>query len=336
MASDLAGRDVLVVGGDRSGFAAADALAERGARVVLVDGSAAHTDPGLSERMRILEVLGVEVRLGPQHVEDLPAGVDLVVAAPGCPPEHPIAAAAEEQGTAVWGAAELAWRLRPDDAAPWLTITGSSGVSTTAALLVAMLRAAGLRVRAVGDDDHPVVEAVLDPEPVDVVVVTLSSAELHRSGSISPLASVCLRVAPGETGGHRSVAEYRSALGTVYENTRLACVYTVEDPVTEDLVREADVVEGARAIGVTLGVPARSMLGLVEDVLADRAFVEARETTAAELGTLEDLGPQGGTDPHLVQNALAAAALARAVGVPPVAVRAGLREIGADSPPPAG
>ena len=68
------------------------------------------------------------------------------------------------------------------------------------------------------------------------------------------------------------------------------------------------------------------MVGVVDDVLADRAFVEQRRTSAAELATLADLqGDAPSVAPHYVANALAAAALARAYGVPPVAVRDGLR-----------
>jgi UDP-N-acetylmuramoylalanine--D-glutamate ligase len=101
-----------------------------------------------------------------------------------------------------------------------------------------------------------------------------------------------------------------------------ACVYNVADPVTERLVREAEVEEGARAIGFSLGVPGVGMLGVVDGVLADRAFVAERATSAAELCTLADLASPA---PHMVANALAAAALARAHGVPPAAVRDGLR-----------
>jgi len=69
-------------------------------------------------------------------------------------------------------------------------------------------------------------------------------------------------------------------------------------------------------------------VGVVDDVLADRAFVADRATRAAELATLDDLraGPDAPEPaPHVVANALAAAALARAHGVPAGAVRAGLR-----------
>jgi UDP-N-acetylmuramoylalanine--D-glutamate ligase len=92
------------------------------------------------------------------------------------------------------------------------------------------------------------------------------------------------------------------------------------------MVRDADVVQGCRAIGFTLGLPGPSMLGLVDDVLADRAFVEQRKTSAAELATLADLqGDSASVAPHNVANALAAAALARAYGVGPLSVRDGLR-----------
>jgi UDP-N-acetylmuramoylalanine--D-glutamate ligase len=68
------------------------------------------------------------------------------------------------------------------------------------------------------------------------------------------------------------------------------------------------------------------MVGVVDDIMADRAFVEQRKTSAAELATLADVqGSQPTLAPHYLANALAAAALARAYGVPPLAVRDGLR-----------
>jgi UDP-N-acetylmuramoylalanine--D-glutamate ligase len=88
------------------------------------------------------------------------------------------------------------------------------------------------------------------------------------------------------------------------------------------------VVDGARAVGFTLGMPSIGMLGVVEDLLVDRAFIEERATSAAELGSLADLPGAGDgvpPAPHVVANALAAAALARAHGVGQVAVRDGLR-----------
>ena len=136
-----------------------------------------------------------------------------------------------------------------------------------------------------------------------------------------------LNVAEDHLDWYASMTEYAADKGRIYEQRQRACVYNVADPLTEELVREADVVEGARAVGFTLGMPGVGMVGLVEDILADRAFIEERETSAAELCTLADLAAPGtpGPAPHTVQNALAAAALARAHGVSQAAVREGLR-----------
>ena len=320
---------MLVAGVGVSGFAAADALHERGARVTAVDGGDPAQNAALGERAHILDILGVDVRLGPEHVDGLPDGPlpDLVVTSPGWRPDQPLLAAAAQRGIPVWGEVELAWRMRPEESpAPWITVTGTNGKTTTVNMLASILRAAGLRATSAGNVGTPILEAVLHPEPYDVIAVELSSFQLHWSHSLEPLASACLNVAPDHVDWHGSFEEYASAKGRVYENTRVACVYNVQDPATEQLVMDADVQEGCRAIGFTLGTPGLSMVGVVDDVIADRAFVEQRKTSAAELATLADVqGSAPVLAPHYLANALAAAALARAYGVPTVAVRDGLR-----------
>jgi UDP-N-acetylmuramoylalanine--D-glutamate ligase len=327
--ADWSGLRVVVAGLGISGFAAADALHERGARVIAVDGATVDASPSLAERARILDILGVDVRTGPEHVSGMPDGpsADLVVTSPGWRPDQPLLASAAAAGIPVWGEVELAWRMRPAvGPAPWLTITGTNGKTTTVNMLAGILRAAGLRATAAGNVGTPILEAVLHPEPYDVVAVELSSFQLHWSYSLAPHASACLNVAPDHLDWHGSLEEYRRAKGKVYENTKVACVYNVQDPVTEQLVMEADVQEGCRAIGFTLGTPGLSMVGVVGDVLADRAFVEQRRTSAAELATLADVqGNLATLAPHYLADALAAAALARAYGVPALAVRDGLR-----------
>lgn len=326
--ADWAGLRAVVAGLGVSGFAAADALLERGAQVLVVDGAEPVEGSVMAERARILEVLDARLAFGPGAVAGLPdEPVDLVVTSPGWRPDQPLLAAAAAAGVPVWGEVELAWRLRPaEGAAPWLTITGTNGKTTTVQMLASILRAAGLRACSAGNVGTPILEAVMDPTPYDVIAVELSSFQLHWSESIAPQASVCLNLAPDHVDWHGSVEAYAVAKATVYQRTEVACVYNVEDPRTERMVEEAEVQEGCRAIGFTLGIPAPSMVGLVEDVLADRAFVEQRRHAAAELATLDDVrGAAPTAAPHLVQNALAAAALARAHGVPAGAVAAGLR-----------
>jgi UDP-N-acetylmuramoylalanine--D-glutamate ligase len=137
-----------------------------------------------------------------------------------------------------------------------------------------------------------------------------------------------LNVAPDHVDWHGSMEAYTADKGKIYENCQIACVYNVADPATEQLVMDADVIEGCRAIGFTLGTPEISMVGLVDELLVDRAFVEQRASSALELATLDDITPAA---PHNVANALAAAALARAYGVPAMAVRDGLRRFRPDA-----
>ena len=329
--ADWAGLRVLVAGLGVSGFAAADALLERGAVVTVVDGVEPADGSLMAERARILDILGAHLVFGPDAVAALPdpavTPLDLVVTSPGWRPDQPLLRAAAATDIPVWGEVELAWRLRPrEGAAPWLTVTGTNGKTTTVQMLASILRAAGLRACSAGNVGTPVLEAVMDPEPYDVIAVELSSFQLHWSHSLAPRASACLNIAPDHVDWHGSLDEYAAAKGKVYANTEIACVYNVQDERTRRLVEEAEVQDGCRAVGFTLGIPGLSELGVVDDVLADRAFVEQRRTAAAELATFEDLrGDAPSPAPHLVANALAAAALARAHGVPAGAVRAGLR-----------
>ncbi|HET8561048.1 MAG TPA: UDP-N-acetylmuramoyl-L-alanine--D-glutamate ligase [Marmoricola sp.] len=316
---------VVVAGFGVSGFAAADNLTHLGAHVTALDESDAGKRP---EQATLLEILGATVRLGEGATATLPDAVDLVVTSPGWSPDAPLLSQARARGIPVWGEVELAWRLRdPEHPAPWLAVTGTNGKTTTVQMLERMLRAAGLRTVACGNVGLPVVEAVMDPEPYDVLAVELSSFQLHYVASMRAQSAAVLNVAEDHLDWYSSMADYAADKGRIYAGVERACVYNVADPVTEQLVRDAEVAEGARAIGFTLGTPAVGMVGLVDDVLADRAFVPDRQTTAAELCTLADLASPA---PHFVANALAAAALARSHGVPPVAVRQALRSFRPD------
>ncbi|EFG65417.1 UDP-N-acetylmuramoyl-L-alanine-D-glutamate ligase [Streptomyces sp. SPB074] len=314
---DFAGKRVTVAGLGVSGMPAARVLHARGALVTAV------TDAD-DERSRAqaaeLRALGVTVRLGDGAA--LPEGTELVVTAPGWQPGKPLFAAAGAAGVPVWGDVELAWRLRGPGAAPWLAVTGTNGKTTTVRMLAAILEAAGHRTAAVGNIGVSLLDAVLAEEPYDVLAVELSSYQLHWAPSVRPHSAAVLNLAPDHLDWHGSMAAYAADKGRIYEGNQVACVYNAADPATEKLVRAADVEEGCRAIGFTLGTPRPSEVGVVEGLLVDRAFVPDRTEQAQELAELADVNPPA---PHNIANALAAAALARAYGVPATAVRDGLR-----------
>jgi UDP-N-acetylmuramoylalanine--D-glutamate ligase len=318
----------VVAGFGVTGFAAADTLTHLGASVVGLD---ERETPDLAERAQLLGILGADIRLGEGTTAGLPGDpFDVLVTSPGFHPDAPLLAEARARGISVWGEVELAWRLRDPDPrtgipAPWLCVTGTNGKTTTVQMLDAILTAAGLRSAAVGNVGRPVTEAVMDPTPYDVLAVELSSFQLHYTHSMSAESAVVLNLAEDHLDwytGPAAMTDYAADKGRIYERVQRACVYNAADPETERLVREADVMEGARAVGFTLGTPAVGMLGVVENLLVDRAFIPERQTSAAELCAVGDLASPA---PHVVANALAAAALARAHGVPQVAVRDGLR-----------
>ena len=333
--SDWTGLKVAVLGLGVTGFAAADTLAELGADVLVVAGRAP------DDRARLLEVLGIPLvtaDLDSAPAELVAHDAEVLIVSPGFHPDHPLLLWAAEHRIPVWGDIELAWRLRDKvgPAAPWILVTGTNGKTTTVQLTATMLAAAGHRVAPCGNIGVPVLDAIRDPQGWDVLVVELSSYQLHHlplagPGALVPWSTTCLNVADDHLDWHGSAAAYRDAKAKVYANTRVACVYNKADVATMRMVEDAEVSEGARAIGFGLGVPGPSDLGIVEGILCDRAFLEERFDTAIELSTVADLAAVGLSAPHVVANILAAAALARSFDVPPEAIRDALADFRLDA-----
>ena len=321
----------LVFGLGVSGFSAADTLAELGAKTLVV---AKNAEPDLLD---ILDVIGVPHITG-DAANGVPAAVvefkpDLVIVSPGIRPDNELLRWAAEQGVAIWVDIDLAWRLRDktDRLAHWFTVTGTNGKTTTVQLLTAMLNQGGIKAEACGNIGKPILDVIRDPEGFDAIVVELSSFQLHYLGEIFPFSSAALNLADDHLDWHGGFEQYKAAKAKVYENTVAACVYNVMDKATESMVEDADVVDGARAIGFTLGIPSRSQIGFVEDILCDRAFLDDRANNAVEIATLEDLSEIGLLTPHLMANTAAAAAMARSAGVDPGDIRDAIRNFRLDA-----
>ena len=320
---------VAILGWGKSGQAAAAALVQRKFRVVGFDQNEP-VNRGGTDQEKILADIPVHVCPSEEEMAEALLQVDpsLVVVSPGIAPHHLAWKAAHNHGLPVWGEAELAWQLQergPHAGRPWLTVTGTNGKTTTTGMLASILAANGERVQAVGNIGQPITQ-VIDSD-ADVFAVELSSFQLASSQSVSAQASVCLNVDADHLDWHETQENYAAAKARVYEHTQVACVYPAQDRRVERMVEEADVVEGARAIGITLGIPAPSQVGIVDGDLVDRAFVPRRFHEAQLLASLEDLTHLSGKHPSaaILWDALAAAALARAHGVSPQAVSDGLR-----------
>jgi UDP-N-acetylmuramoylalanine--D-glutamate ligase len=214
-------------------------------------------------------------------------------------------------------------------------------------MLQSILRAAGRTVTACGNIGWPVTEAVLATEPEqDVLAVELSSFQLHSAPGLRPRAGVLLNLAEDHLDWYglrpadpvdpaepvrdpdllaRDRAAATAAAMAAYGSDKAralageVAVAVVDDPAAADLLSRSP---AARRIGITAGVPGPGQLGVVDGVLVDRAFAPTTGESA-ELLTVAEVRPPG---PHNVTNALAAAALAAAVGVPPEAIGRGLRD----------
>lgn len=343
--SDWSGLRVGVLGLGVTGFAAADTLIELGVDVLVVASPVAANSAD-AERAQLLGVIGaglVQADLSALTPGSAPGELvkhrpDLLIVSPGFHPDHPLLLWAAAAEIPVWGDIELAWRLRDKvlPVAEWMLVTGTNGKTTTVQLAATMLAAAGHRVAPCGNIGVPVLDAIRDPQGWDVLVVELSSYQLHHlprsgPGALAPWASVCLNVADDHLDWHGSAAAYRTAKSTVYANTRVACIYNTADDATRLMVEEAEVTEGARAVGFGLGVPGPSEFGVVEGILCDRAFLDDRADRALELTTVPDLDGAGLGAPHVVADVLAASALARSFDVSPAQIREALTHFTLDA-----
>jgi UDP-N-acetylmuramoylalanine--D-glutamate ligase len=311
--TDLGGASVLVAGLGVSGVAAARVLLGLGSTVALSDAA---------ERPVVAELTAAGATwLG--DLSEVPEGTDLVVTSPGWRPDHPLLADAARRGVEVVGEPELAWRLRiagPDGVpAPWLAVTGTNGKTTTVTMLEAILQADGRRAVAAGNVGRPLVEVVTARDPdgtpaFDTVAVELSSFQLHWSSTLAPVAAAVLNVADDHTDWHGSFAAYRDAKARILERAAVA-VADAGDPVASALVAAHP-----HPVTVTLGEPGPGQLGVRAGALVDRSATAADPAGEVLLaaGLLQVPGP------HNTVNALAAAALARAAGVPAEAVGRGL------------
>ena len=311
----LKGVPVTVVGLGVSGAAAASVLLDLGALVHAVDAGGGERLAATAERLR---AAGARVTLG-----ELPTGpgeARLVVTSPGVPPGTPLLAAARAAAIPVWGEIELGWRLRP--LARWLAVTGTNGKTTTTEMLGAILTAAGRRATTAGNIGAPVVTAALAEPPYDTLAVELSSFQLHYTDTAVPVAATILNVAPDHLDWHGGPDGYAADKARIWRHPDTIAIGNVDDPASRALLAQAP---GRQ---VTFGLdPRLAQVTVVDGQLVDRAFGGGPLLAVADLlagGDAPAAGGPAGPGRHLVANALAAAALARADGVAPAAIATAL------------
>jgi UDP-N-acetylmuramoylalanine--D-glutamate ligase len=184
------------VGLARSGQAAARVLIGRGETVIACDGGRPDVD-----------LPGAEVHLVTDGVPLL-GRARCIVKSPGVPKEAEVIATARDRGVPVIGELELAWRLLPND---FLAVTGTNGKTTTAELLGAIHREAGVPVAVAGNVGTPLSSLVGVLEPAAVVVSEASSFQLEDTVAFAPECAVLLNVEEDHLDRHGTFDAYLAA-----------------------------------------------------------------------------------------------------------------------------
>jgi len=298
--SDLRDKRILVAGAGVTGKACAQALVKRGALVTIVDENVTAV-----ENFDVIEPVAVTIN-----------DYDLLLVSPGWREDHPLISRARSAGVELINEIDFAWSLRNPNQR-WLALTGTNGKTSTVELTAAMLRSGGLKAVACGNVGTTVIETVESPENYDYLVLELSSFQLHWMEDPSFVASAILNIAEDHVDWHGSFNAYAEAKLSILDKSTTA-ILNGDDA---EIVTRISHWQG-RKVFFAIDTPAPGEIGVVEELLVDRAFV-ADPQEAAMISELADVQP---TVPHNVSNSLAAAGLARAAGVAHEAIRQAIIE----------
>jgi len=284
----------LVVGLARSGVAAALALRARGEEVI-------GCDAGAPDVKRLREA-GVEVHLDASG-EHLAARARTLIKSPGVPQDAPAVVAARHRGVPVLGELELAWRLIPNE---FIAVTGTNGKTTTTEWIGHIHDEACLPV-AVAGNVGIAASTLVESLPRDATVVCeVSSFQLEDVDLFAPEAAVLLNLSPDHLDRHPSYEAYVAAKLRVYSRQGNDDVAVApRDLEVEDL--------GGCARRVLFGS------GPGADVSDRAGYLWWGEEPLLPVAEIRLRGA------HNRENAMAAAAVCLARGVPLDAVRGGLR-----------
>jgi UDP-N-acetylmuramoylalanine--D-glutamate ligase len=298
MLNNFADQRFLILGAGVTGSAVASSLRSRGGLVTITDDNAHDA-------------------LRPESV-DL-ANFDAVVISPGWRQDHPLVVKALSSNLHILNEIDLAWQIRSELAPQqkWLALTGTNGKTTTVEMVAKILQTAGLKAVACGNVGDTVIEAVDRESAYDYLVLELSSFQLHWAKQAQFVSAAILNIADDHLDWHGTFDAYAAAKFSILDRADIA-ILNADD---EQVVLRANRFTG-RKVFFSPDTPAPGEIGIVEELLVDRAFV-ADPLEAAMICELKDITP---TVPHNVSNALAAAALARTVNVSHEHIQKALQE----------
>jgi len=300
---DLQHKKILVLGAGVTGLASARALVSRDVYVTIVDDTVA-----TNSEFSILQPSAVNV-----------SDFDYVLVSPGWKESHPLIQQAQAAHITLLNEIDLAWAIK-EERSPgqkWLALTGTNGKTTTVEMTAAALRAGGVHAVACGNVGKTVIECVDSSESYEVLVLELSSFQLHWLERAEFVASAILNIADDHTDWHGSFESYAQAKISILDRSMTAILNGDDAEVATRTTHW-----NGRKVFYSLDTPGPGESGVVEELLVDRAFVSDPQE-ASMIAEVVDVKP---TVPHNVSNALAAAGLARTVGVSHEAIGKALSE----------
>jgi len=316
-----------VLGLGRSGLASARALQAGGAVPVCWDDA--------PERRALAELEGFEV--ADLTRERAWQDVGTLIVSPGIPhlypAPHPAVAMAWDMGAVVDNDISLFFRSYPtqewdhfDQSPRVVCVTGSNGKSTTSALIHHILQSAGKPAQLGGNIGRGVLD--LDPaEDGETVVLELSSYQTELARMLQPDVAVFLNISPDHLDRHAGIGGYFAAKRRLFSqgapDRSIVGVDQTEGRYLANLVREG---AGAADPVISLSVD-RKLKGLGWSVFARKGYlVEWRKGRQMASIDLRDIVSLSGAHNH--QNACAAYAVCRTLGLAPKLIEKGLRSFG--------
>ncbi|BCP54433.1 UDP-N-acetylmuramoylalanine--D-glutamate ligase [Kaistia sp. 32K] len=308
--TSFAGKSVAVFGLGGSGLVTAEALVTGGATVVAWD-----DNPD-----SVAKANAAGIPTGDLKALDF-AGVDALVLSPGVPLTHPVphwtVELARAASVEIIGDIELFCRERraiaPD--APFIAITGTNGKSTTTALIAHLFRTDGWDVQLGGN----IGTAILSLDPPDsgrIQIVECSSFQIDLAPTIDPTVGVLLNLTEDHLDRHDTMARY-AAIKARLVNGAGTAVVGIDDEWCATIASDLDQ-RGTPVERISVRRP------VANGYYADRGHVfEVEDATAREVVDLKGIGSLRGR--HNAQNAAAAIAAARIIGISEPVILEGLK-----------
>ena len=203
----IKGKNITVVGIGISNLPLIDLLCECGAKVTACDKK---SESALGEVCEKLQKQGVRLALGESYLDDI--GGDIIFKTPGMRFDHPSLLSAREKGSIITSEMEVFFEVCP---AKIIAVTGSDGKTTTTTLISKILTESGYTTHLGGNIGKPLLCETEKISPEDMVVVELSSFQLHTMKKSADVA-VVTNITPNHLDMHKSYGEYIDAKKNIY------------------------------------------------------------------------------------------------------------------------